>query len=66
MAEGRIALETVARFEGLEGGVLILWGLNDLPRDERIETLYVSLSRAKSVLHLCGSRRSCEQVLQGE
>lgn len=51
-----MTVETVARFKGLEGEVLILWGLDALPSEERRETLYVGISRAKSILALCGSQ----------
>lgn len=58
-----IMVETVARFKGLEGEILILWGLDDLPREERRGTLYVGISRAKSILALCGRRETCSDVL---
>lgn len=58
-----VLLETVARFKGLEGEILILWGLDDLPAQEKRETLYVGLSRAKSILVLCGIDEACSGVL---
>lgn len=60
-----VTLETVARFKGLESEVVILWGLDDLPSDERRETLYVGLSRAKSILAFCGRPKTCSDVLAG-
>jgi superfamily I DNA/RNA helicase len=58
-----VTLETVARFKGLEGDVLILWGLDNLPSEERRGSLYVGISRAKSILALCGKGGSCSDVL---
>ena len=60
-----VTVETVARFKGLEAVVLVLWGLDLLANDERTETLYVGISRAKSVLYLCGSKSNCEAVMAG-
>jgi hypothetical protein len=65
-ADGCVTVETVARFKGLEGGVLILWGLEGIPKEERRETLYVGVSRAKSFLYLCGSKIVCESILAGD
>ena len=61
-----VAVETVARFKGLESDILVLWGLDELPRDERRETLYVGISRAKSILALCGTEKSCLEVIGGD
>ena len=58
-----VKVETVARFKGLESDILILWGLDELPDNEKIETLYVGMSRAKSLLLICGSKSSCDYVL---
>lgn len=63
---GRITVETVARFKGLESEVLIIWGIEGIPKNELRETLYVGISRAKSLLYLCGSRADCEFVLAGD
>ena len=60
-----VAVETVARFKGLESDILVLWGLDELPSDERRETLYVGISRAKSILKLCGKEKSCLEVING-
>ena len=45
--------------------VLVLWGLDELPRNERRGTLYVGISRAKSILALCGRDAICSDVLEG-
>lgn len=58
-----LTVDTVARFKGLERAVVILWAFEgcDVHRDR--ETLYVGMSRAKSVLYVCGSSDACERVL---
>ena len=62
---GSITLDTVARFKGLERAVIILWSLDDcLPTRDR-ETLYVGMSRAKSLLYLCGTQEACTLVTSG-
>lgn len=60
---GRLTVETVARFKGLERSVIILWAFDaaDVARDR--ETLYVGMSRAKSVLYVCGTRDACERIM---
>jgi hypothetical protein len=60
---GRLSVDTVARFKGLERAVIILWALDtcDVSRDR--ETLYVGMSRAKSVLFVCGTREACDRIL---
>jgi hypothetical protein len=63
--ERGITVDTVAKFKGLEGDVLILWGLDKLPQEERRETLYVGISRAKSILVLCGTEMTCQAVMSG-
>jgi hypothetical protein len=58
-----LKIETVARFKGLESDVLVLWGLDELPNSEKKETLYVGMSRAKSLLIICGSKTTSDKVL---
>lgn len=58
--EGVVTVDTVARFKGLERDVIILWAF-EATCDR--ETLYVGMSRAKSVLYLCGTKEACERVL---
>lgn len=59
----RLTVDTVARFKGLERAVVILWAFDscDIGRDR--ETLYVGMSRAKSVLFVCGTREACDRIL---
>lgn len=61
--EDIVTVDTVARFKGLERDVIILWAFEDCSADRDRETLYVGMSRAKSVLYLCGSREACRTVL---
>ena len=60
-----VTLESVARFKGLESQVIILWGLDDLPSQDKQGTLYVGTSRAKSILAVCGKEETCSSVLNG-
>lgn len=59
---GSVTVDTVARFKGLERAVVILWGIEGVSPNRDRETLYVGLSRAKSLLYLCGSRVDCERI----
>ena len=61
-AEGIITVDTVARFKGLERDVIILWAFDSHSINRK--TLYVGMSRAKSILYLCGSTTSCEAILK--
>lgn len=61
---GVVTVDSVARFKGLERGVVILWALDAcLPSSDR-EVLYVGMSRAKAILYLCGSVSSCKRLLE--
>jgi len=57
-----VTVDTVARFKGLERAIIILWGLDNCAPEKDRETLYVGMSRAKSLLFLCGTREACERV----
>ena len=57
-----VNVETVARFKGLESKVVVLWGVDDLHSDKRNETLYVGLSRAKSIVAVCGSKLILSEI----
>jgi hypothetical protein len=45
-----VRVETVPRFKGLEASAVILWLSDRVLEDKWMETLYVALSRAKSLL----------------
>lgn len=60
--KGRLTVDTVARFKGLERGVIILWAFDRPNLITDRETLYVGMSRAKSVLYLCGTRTACDRI----
>jgi len=57
-----LTVDTVARFKGLERDVVILCGFDSCSAERDRETLYVGMSRAKSVLYLCGSREVIERL----
>lgn len=57
-----LTVDTVARFKGLERGVIILWAFDRSSLSTDRETLYVGMSRAKSVLYLCGTRTACDRL----
>ena len=59
---GSITVDTVAKFKGLERPVIILWALDESDTDKDRETLYVGMSRAKSLLYICGERAACERI----
>lgn len=61
--KGVVTVDTVARFKGLERAVVILW-IDGCDPDQQRETFYVGLSRAKSVLILCGTHDDCRKVLE--
>lgn len=58
----RLTVDTVARFKGLERGVIILWAFDRPNLSADRETFYVGMSRAKSVLYLCGTRTACDRL----
>jgi hypothetical protein len=58
----RLTVDTVARFKGLERGVIILWAFDSPNLSADRETFYVGMSRAKSVLYLCGTRTACDRL----
>jgi superfamily I DNA and RNA helicase len=62
---GSITIDSVARFKGLERAVIILWAFDDCSPARDREVLYVGMSRAKSVLYLCGAPEACELVVAG-
>lgn len=61
---GKVLMETVKRFKGLEAAIVFLWGINGLDPEKDAETLYVGLSRPKSILGLVGQPVQCDTLLQ--
>lgn len=59
---GSVTVDTVARFKGLERPIIILWGLDHCDPVADRETLYVGMSRAKSLLFLCGAAAACRRA----
>ena len=60
---GGVRVETVHRFKGLEAMVVYMWGADTFSPKVDTETLYVTLSRAKSRLILVGDEARCRSVL---
>lgn len=63
---GSITVESVARFKGLERAIIILWAFENCSPIRDREILYVGLSRAKSLLYLCGPQEACELIVAGK
>ena len=61
---GKVLMETVKRFKGLEAPIVFLWGIDGLDPEKDAETLYVGLSRPKSILGLVGQPEQCDALLQ--
>lgn len=61
-----VLIDTVARFKGLEAPIVFLWGLDGKSVEKSREQFYVGLSRAKSLLFVCGTSEMCRAVLQVE
>jgi superfamily I DNA/RNA helicase len=63
---GGVRVDTVHRFKGLEATVVYLWGADTFSPELDTETLYVTLSRAKSRLILVGDEVRCRSVLDSQ
>ena len=57
-----VLVDTARRFKGLEAGIVVLWGLEQVNLDQDRELLYVSLSRARSRLFIVSSREVFETI----
>jgi hypothetical protein len=55
-----VRVDSVRRFKGLESAVVVLWQPSPLKESERGETLYVGITRAKSLLVLVGASEAIE------
>ncbi len=60
-----LRVDTVRRFKGLEADIVFLWGVDTMPSSDRIETLYVGASRAKSRLNVVGRADSLLKLQTG-
>ncbi|PWW03827.1 superfamily I DNA and RNA helicase [Hoeflea marina] len=65
-SRGGLTVDTVARFKGLERAVVILWAFDRCDVGKDRETLYVGMSRAKSLLYVVGSREACDHILAAQ
>ncbi len=61
---GGVRVDTFQRFKGLEAAVVYLWGADSFRPNSEQETLYVTLSRAKSRLILVGDEGRCKDLLE--
>jgi hypothetical protein len=57
-----ILLDTVARFKGLESQAVVLWLGDEVLDEELWETVYVGITRGKSLLAVVGTRRVLQAV----
>lgn len=57
-----VLVDTVARFKGLEASIIILWLGDESVDDSHRETLYVGITRAKSLLYVIGSKMALDKV----
>ena len=59
---GGVLVETVARFKGLETHAAVLWVGDEVVDEEKKETMYVGVTRAKSLLVIVGSNRALKKL----
>ena len=60
--DSSVLVETVRRFKGRESPIVILWGLDTIDLADHKETLYVGMSRAKSILIVVGTPDTCKAI----
>lgn len=53
-----VLVDTVGRFKGLESSVVLLWVGDEVIEGAQWETIYVGVTRAKSLLYVIGSKVS--------
>lgn len=61
-AVGGVLVDTVSRFKGLESHAVVLWVGDEVVDEERKETMYVGVTRAKSLLAVVGSNRALKKL----
>lgn len=59
---GAVLLDTVARFKGLEAQAVILWLGDEVVSEGLWETVYVGLTRGKSLLAVAGTAKSLRAI----
>ncbi|MBN5032690.1 NERD domain-containing protein [Stenotrophomonas maltophilia] len=57
-----VLVETVGRFKGLESQVVVLWLGDEVVDGAHWETVYVGITRAKSLLYIVGSKRALSAI----
>ncbi len=57
-----VLVETVSRFKGLESHAVLLWVGDEVLDEVRKETMYVGVTRAKSLLAVVGSYRTIKKL----
>lgn len=61
-ATGGVLVETVSRFKGMEAHAAVLWVGDEVVDEDRKETMYVGVTRAKSLLAVVGSNRALKKL----
>ncbi|MEJ1164745.1 ATP-binding domain-containing protein [Variovorax sp. CCNWLW186] len=61
-ARRAVLVDTVGRFKGLESQAVVLWVGDEVVDEALWETVYVGLTRAKSLLAVVGSERALDQI----
>lgn len=61
-ATGGVLVDTVLRFKGLESHAVALWVGDEVVDEDRKETMYVGVTRAKSLLAIVGSNRALKKL----
>jgi superfamily I DNA and RNA helicase len=57
-----VLVDTVARFKGLEAPAVVLWVGDEVVDEANWETVYVGLTRAKSLLAVVGTQRALQAI----
>jgi hypothetical protein len=60
--KGRVLVDTVARFKGLEAQAVVLWIGDEVASEKQWETVYVGTTRAKSLLAVVGSQKTLKAL----